>query len=134
MKIQHKNIAKVAVILACSGIVLGAFGAHGLESILSPPKIESFQVGIRYQIYHALALLILSLIDLKSTVATAWVYKLFLIGTVLFSGSIYVLSFTQAWNFSPGPLVFLTPLGGTLLIVGWIRLFIAIHKNANQKT
>lgn len=128
MEIKHKKIATAGVVLATFGIILGAFGAHGLESILSPEKIASFEVGVRYQLYHALALLFLSLVNLGSIKATQQVYLFMLVGTLLFSGSIYLLSFTTAWNFNPGMTVLITPLGGGLLIAGWVRLFLAIAK------
>ncbi len=128
MEIQHKNIAITAVVFALLGIVLGAFGAHSLEAVLSADKLASFEVGIRYQMYHALALLFLSLITLNNKKAVQQSFVLMLLGVSLFSGSIYVLAFTQVWNFSPGALVFLTPLGGALLIIGWLRLLLGVLK------
>jgi len=128
MEIQHKNIAITAVVFALLGIVLGAFGAHSLEAVLSADKLASFEVGIRYQMYHALALLFLSLITLNNRKAVQQSFVLMLLGVSLFSGSIYVLAFTQVWNFSPGALVFLTPLGGALLIIGWLRLLLGVLK------
>ena len=128
MEIQHKNIAIIGVLMALIGILLGAFGAHGLEAVLSPEKLASFEVGVRYQLYHGLALLVLSLLIFKGSAVIKQVASLIVIGTLLFSGSIYILSFATAWNFSPGFLVFITPLGGVLLIIGWLRLLVALLK------
>lgn len=128
MEIQHKNIAITGVVFALLGIVLGAFGAHGLEAVLSADKLASFEVGIRYQMYHAIALLFLSLLTLNNRKALQQCFVLMLLGVLMFSGSIYILAFTELWNFSPGVLVFLTPLGGALLIISWLRLLLVVLK------
>lgn len=108
------------------GIALGAFGAHALKEILlANNKLDVYETAVRYQVYHALALLLGSILmkDVQNRflrLATiCWT-----IGIVLFSGSLYVISFA-----SPGPFVFLTPAGGLFLLSGWGFLLWSIVSN-----
>ncbi len=100
-------------------VVLGAFGAHGLRGRLSQERLTSFETGVRYQFYHGLALLLVGV--LQATGATSgWVTAagwLFLGGVVLFSGSIYGLTFGGPRWLGP-----VTPLGGLAFILGWLLL------------
>jgi uncharacterized membrane protein YgdD (TMEM256/DUF423 family) len=111
-----------------SGVLLGAFGAHALKATLSPAQLETWQTAVSYQLIHALALLavffmarhsILSGVDISLAVKiSGWA---FLIGVLLFSGSLYALCFGGGALFGP-----ITPLGGVSFIVGWIALAVAI--------
>lgn len=107
------------------GVAAGAFGAHALKSRLGADMMAVFEVGVRYQMYHAFAL-----------IATAWVVSrwpgsvattagvLFILGTVLFSGSLYLLSLTGVrW------LGAITPLGGAAWLAAWLLLAWAVAKN-----
>lgn len=103
------------------GVVLGAFGAHGLKSRVSADLLAIFETGVRYQMYHALALLAVGLVAARGTspwiTAAGW---LFLLGIAVFCGSLYALTFTGArW------LGAITPLGGLLFILGWLALAVA---------
>ncbi len=103
---------------ALIAVALGAFGAHSLKERLSQDMLTTFEVGVRYHMYHALALLAVAWAMTRwpgPAVTTAgW---LFLAGTVLFSGSLYALSFTgQRW------LGAITPLGGAGFLLGWLFL------------
>lgn len=107
-------------------IILGAFGAHLLKKKFTKDQLESFETGVRYQIYHALLLLIIGLqLDFSTSLekSTAW---LIIIGVFFFSFSIYGLTLSslngKKWRFL-GPI---TPLGGLLLIAGWICLTITL--------
>ncbi len=102
-------------------VALGAFGAHALKARLTPELLNTFETGVRYQMYHALALLAVTLAVRTSTSgllnAAGW---LFVLGTLLFSGSLYLLCFTnKRW------LGAITPLGGLAFIAGWICLALA---------
>jgi uncharacterized membrane protein YgdD (TMEM256/DUF423 family) len=130
MRIEHKNFALAGIIFTALSIVLGAFGAHALEALLSAEKLANFEVGVRYQVYQGLALMWLSLVSSLDKKALKQVYYLWLIGVIFFSGSLYVLAFTEVWDFTLGPLVFITPLGGTLLIFGWLRLLVALWRKS----
>ena len=130
MRIEHKNFALAGIIFTALSIVLGAFGAHALEAVLSAEKLVNFEVGVRYQVYQGLAMLWLSLVTLNNTKAQKQVYWLWVIGVIFFSGSLYILAMNEHWDFKPGPLVFITPLGGTLLIIGWLRLLFAVWRKS----
>lgn len=115
-------------------VLLGAFGAHGLRSKISPEQLQSFETGVKYQFIHALALLILGLLNDKLTAGGArWAYYLFTTGIILFSGSIYLLSTRDligipSWKSFLGPI---TPIGGMCMIGGWIALFIATYRSTS---
>ena len=103
---------------ALMAVALGAFGAHGLRNRLVPDMLATFEVGVRYQMYHALALLAVAWASARwpggAVTAAGW---LFVAGTIVFSGSLYALSLTgQRW------LGAITPLGGAGLLVGWLAL------------
>lgn len=106
------------------GVALGAFAAHGLKNKLSPELFGVFEVGVRYQIYHALALFVVAwLVERRATVwapAAGW---LFVAGITLFSFSLYFYSVTGArW------LVFVTPLGGLLFLAGWACVILSASR------
>lgn len=120
---KNKGVLMAAAILGATGVILGALGAHALEKVLPAESLESFITGVRYQMYHALALLALAFAPKEmravKTVATLWI-----IGTVLFSLSIYLLSTSSITGTALSWLGPVTPVGGLLLITGWIVLFI----------
>ena len=105
---------------ACIAVIAGAFGSHALKQRLSPDMLAVFEVGVRYQMYHALALMGAGFACAKwpgrLMNAGGW---LFVAGTLFFSGSIYQLSLTGAkW------VGIITPIGGGLLMLGWLCLAI----------
>lgn len=101
-------------ILGMLGVILGAMAAHALEKTLTADQLDSFETAVRFQMYHALLLLILGFILEKHSHKTLnMAVYLLLIGTILFSGSIYLLVLT------PVKLGIITPIGGTILIAGW---------------
>jgi uncharacterized membrane protein YgdD (TMEM256/DUF423 family) len=115
----------IGAVSACIAVAAGAFGAHALKSRLSADMLAVFEVAARYQMYHALALLACAwaLTKWPGTLANAagW---FFILGTLLFSGSLYVLSVTGLrW------LGAITPLGGVALLAGWICLAAAAIKS-----
>ena len=125
---MNKTILVSAAILGVAGIILGAFAAHGLSSILPEASLRSFETGVRYQMYHAIFLLVLgsmSIIDLK---VKKWIYVSVISGLILFSGSIYCLSTNTLTSFDFGSIAFLTPIGGLLLIISWVTLLINFLK------
>lgn len=123
---MDKTIIGVASVFGVLSIILGAFGAHALKEVLTPEQLASFETGVRYQMYHALFLLFVGTTSLLSYKQKKTVFWVTLIGVLFFSGSIYLLS-TQSLtgaNFKfIGPI---TPVGGLLLIVAWIVLFLSI--------
>lgn len=119
-----------ASIFGATGVMFGALGAHALEKVLSPDSLASFQTGVRYQLFHALAILAwFGVRDQVSEGSLKWGLSLMSWGVVLFSSSIFLLSTRSAtgWN----QLTFLgpiTPIGGLLLISGWITLLAGVLK------
>ena len=120
-------MSKVLSIIAFLGaitIVLGAFGAHSLQEIISEEKIKSFETAVRYQMYHVLMLLFVNSVVEISKKNKKIITIIVLIGMVCFSGSIYAITLgvkvQQIW--------FVTPLGGLLLITGWIMLGLSFLK------
>jgi len=109
---------------AASGFVAvaaGAFGAHGLEGRVGAAELAAFQAGARYQMYHALALIAVAwLAGQYPSAAVGVAGWAFVAGTILFSGSLYVLGLTGS-----RALVLLTPLGGVAFLIGWVALLIA---------
>ena len=110
---------------ALTGVLIGAFGAHGLKDLLDPEQMRSFETGVRYQMYHALALVMLSLKGHTFHLNfEKWVTSLFGIGIVLFSFSIYALNLQKALGMDASWLGPITPIGGLLLIAGWSLLLV----------
>ena len=103
-------------------VALGAFGAHALKARLTPDLLATFETGVRYQMYHALALLVVAVAMTRVPAGSllnvaGW---LFVAGTLLFSGSLYLLCFTEKrW------LGAITPFGGLAFIAGWVCLALA---------
>jgi uncharacterized membrane protein YgdD (TMEM256/DUF423 family) len=100
-------------------VALGAFGAHGLKSRLSAARLENYETAARYQMYHALALLaaFFAARQWPSSVLPTLAGWLFIAGTLLFSGSLYLLALTDERRWGA-----VTPLGGLAFIAGWICL------------
>lgn len=112
---------RTGAILIVLAIAFGAFGAHGLEGKISTLKIASFEVGIRYQIYHGLALILFAALTPNLTIDFTRIYYLILSGVILFSGSIYLLALSDLFYPNLGKFIWpLTPLGGLLLIWAWL--------------
>ena len=114
----------VAALYGGLAIILGAFGAHALKKIFTPEQITSFETGVKYQMYHAIVLLIIGTqLPLVNSLEVVMVW-LFIIGTLLFSFSIYGLSISSAKGNKIKILGPITPLGGLLLVSGWVCLLI----------
>lgn len=107
-------------LMALLSVILGAFGAHYLKSVLTPELLASFETAVRYQMYHGLGLLFVGLYADHTQNPVGLITALLIIGTTLFSGSIYVLvALKGTMQIGLGGLGILTPIGGLLLIVAW---------------
>ena len=107
----------IGSVLMFIGVAAGAFGRHALKSRLTPELLETFEIGTRYLLVHALALLIVSLLAARAGSAVQIAGVLFTAGIVLFSGSLYALALTGTrWMGA------ITPIGGVLLLAGWLAL------------
>ena len=115
--------ATTAAVLAGIGVALGAFGAHTLRARLEPANLEIYETGVRYQMYHAFALLAVAWLLSRHVPGAANAGWAFIAGTLLFSGSLYLMALT-GWQWL-GPV---TPLGGVAFLVGWVLLALAAAK------
>lgn len=127
---MNKTYIAIGAIIAAVAVIFGAMGAHWLKHNISMTDLQNFETGVRYQMYHALGILLLGLIQRRFTgVILHLAFHFFWIGIMLFSGSIYLLStasFSGLYVDWLGPV---TPLGGVLLILGWVLIaFTAISQ------
>ena len=109
-------------------VALGAFGAHGLKNLLSPEMLAVWRTAVQYQMFHALALLLIGVLmqTLSSTKLLTWSARAMIVGVILFSGSLYALALSGV-----GKLGMITPLGGLAFLAGWVLLFLAV-RNADE--
>lgn len=123
---MNKPILLKGAILGTIAVVLGALGAHALKNILTLDQLSSFETGVKYQMYHAILLVILSLM-VKSTSSKYLLIavNLIFLGVILFSVSIYLLNLKNILGIEflkfAGPI---TPIGGVLLVIGWFLLIL----------
>jgi uncharacterized membrane protein YgdD (TMEM256/DUF423 family) len=126
---MDKKIISTGAILGMIAIILGAFGAHALKKMLSMEELSTFETGVRYQMYHALFLICIGMINDLSQKAKKIIYTLVVFGVLLFSGSIYVLATNSLTSFDFKTIGFITPIGGLLLILAWgVLLFHTLMK------
>ena len=123
---MDKKIITIAAILGAVAIALGAFGTHGLKKLITPESIAVFETGVKYQMYHALFLLFTGVIPFVSDKAKKAILWLVVAGVVFFSGSIYFLACNSLFSFDFKKIGFITPIGGFLLIMAWLVLFLHI--------
>jgi uncharacterized membrane protein YgdD (TMEM256/DUF423 family) len=127
---MNRRIILTASFFGAVAVILGAFGAHGLKNLIAADALSIWAKGVEYQFYHTFALLFLSTFARFRTKLVDIAYFCFTIGIILFSGSLYLLATREVLqlgfvNFI-GPV---TPIGGLLLVVGWMFLFFAALKN-----
>jgi uncharacterized membrane protein YgdD (TMEM256/DUF423 family) len=115
---MERHFLGIGALSACIAVAAGAFGAHGLRDLVSPERLAVWETAASYQMYHALALLIVAyLVSQKSAGPARLGGWLFVAGTVLFSGSLYALTLTGITILGA-----ITPLGGLAFIAGWLTL------------
>jgi uncharacterized membrane protein YgdD (TMEM256/DUF423 family) len=118
---MDKTFMFIGAVMGAVGVGLGAFGAHGLRGRLSPEMLAVFETGVRYHMYHALALMataaLMPRMDGRAILIAGWS---FFAGIVLFSGSLYALALSGVTTLGA-----ITPLGGVAFLVGWVSLAIA---------
>jgi uncharacterized membrane protein YgdD (TMEM256/DUF423 family) len=115
-----------SAILGVLAVIFGAFGAHALKKILNIEQLKSFETGVKYQMYHALLLLIIGFNFSFEATSEKYMVYCFMTGTILFSFSIYGLVISSAKNKKSRFLGPITPIGGLLLICGWALLLYSI--------
>ena len=123
---MDKKILLTAAMLGITAIILGAFGAHALKKVLTETQLQSFEIGVRYQMYHAFFLLFIGIFTFLNEKERLIIFWLTLAGVLFFSGSIYLLATNGITNLKTKWLGPITPIGGVLLISAWGYLFYSI--------
>ena len=130
---MNKTILVSASVLGILSIILGAFGAHALKELIPFESQQTFETGVRYQMYHALLLLFVGSTTLVQQKTKKIVYYLVVIGILFFSGSIYGLATNELSTFNFKSIGFITPLGGLSLILAWGFMFVDFLKISSKK-
>jgi uncharacterized membrane protein YgdD (TMEM256/DUF423 family) len=120
---MNNKIFSAAAFFGMTAIIFGAFGAHALKKVLLPEHLISFETAVKYQMYHALFLLFLGLQNQLNVKSKKLIYYFAVLGVILFSGSIYLLSTGSISGINFKPFGFVTPIGGVFLILSWGVLF-----------
>ena len=129
---MDRKIISTAAILGMIAIILGAFGAHAIKKVLLIDQLATFETGVRYQMYHALFLLLIGILPEITQKMKKLIYYLTLSGVVLFSGSIYLLATNDLTPFDFKTIGFVTPIGGLLLILAWGALLLHYFNKKSQ--
>lgn len=135
MEARLNRMIQVGAFTAGIAVTLGAMGAHLLKNHLSTADLDIFKIGVQYQFYHAIAILITAAIYAQhDRKGLKWTYRFFLLGMFIFSGSLYFLSISElTFGTRMTWLGAITPIGGLFLIVGWISFFLSFfRKNKDE--
>lgn len=125
---MNKKVLISGGILGVLAVLIGAFAAHGLKSIISFEAIQSFETGVRYQMYHALLLLYVGGSSMLSLKVKKTIFYLVIVGILCFSGSIYGLATNTLSGFDFKTIAFITPIGGLFLVGAWIAMIFGFLK------
>jgi len=127
---MNKHFLSIAALLGALSVILGAFAAHTLKQIVSPDALAVFETGVRYQFYHVFALLLVALLSEKfNNRSLVWAGNCFIMGIVLFSGSLYLITALKIEAIAiPRIIGGITPLGGLFFIAGWICLWAGVRR------
>lgn len=123
---MNKLFLQVGSLFGAVGVMVGAFGAHALKPMLmASGRFETFETGVRYQFYHAIALVLIGILSkhISNKTLTYSGYCI-LAGVLIFSGALYTICFTGLNVFGA-----VAPIGGTLLVIGWLLLFWSVTKD-----
>lgn len=126
---MNKQVLSLGAFLGLTAVILGAFGAHGLKELISVEQIVTFETGVRYQMYHALFLILVGSLTTIDDKTKKTIFYLVLSGILLFSGSIYGLATNDLTGFDFRTIGFITPIGGLFLIISWFLLLIKFLKS-----
>ena len=126
---QKNHYIKIAIFFIITAIILGAIASHSLKELIATEKISSFQTGVKYQFFHAISILFLSLNYEKFNLLLKRSLNMMIIGIFFFSFSIYLLSLVEILGNQINILGPITPLGGLILVASWLNILFAIKKN-----
>ena len=130
---MNKTILITATILGGLSIIFGAFGAHALKALIGVESLQTFETGVRYQMYHALLLLLIGNTGSIRLRTKKIIFYFVVIGVLFFSFSIYALATNTLTPFNFKAIGFVTPIGGLLLISAWVLMFIDFLKISSKK-
>ena len=127
---MHKGFLKAGASIGALSVILGAFAAHALKEKLSADELAIFETAVKYQFYHGIALLIVGILykEFRSK-KMEWAGRLFILGIIMFSGSLYLLAYlksTGVENLKAAGII--TPIGGLMFILGWVFLLRAVFE------
>lgn len=128
---MSRKVIVIALLLGALGIVLGAFGAHGLKNLVTLEQVDTFEVGVRYQMYHVLFLVFVGLCDFYTVRTKKTILTCTLLGMLFFCGSIYLLTFKDLIDIKLSLIGPITPIGGVLFICAWLVAAIQAIKSKN---
>lgn len=125
---MNKTILGSGIFFGLLAVVLGAFGSHGLKGLIPAEDLEAYRTGVDYQMYHSLLLLVLGSMGQLPAKSKKWVFFILVAGIICFSFSLYLLAINSLTAVDFTFLGILTPIGGSLLIGGWILLAYRLYK------
>ena len=127
---MNKRFLKIAAFMGALTVIFGAFAAHAIKSRVNAETLSIFETGVRYQMYHVFAIFLVGIIYKEFPIKfLIWAGNLFLAGIILFSGSLYALTFFKAnGNENMNWLGAVTPFGGTCFIVGWSLILLSLYQ------
>ena len=125
---MQRKLLILGCVFGMLAVILGAFGAHGLKEVLTEESLTSYETGVRYQFYHAFLALIIANTSFFTNKTKNIVFWMLLVGVVLFSGSIYLLTTSVITGVSIKSFGFVTPIGGVFLILAWLVLILNVLK------
>ena len=127
---MNKRFLKIAAFMGALTVIFGAFAAHAIKSRVNAETLSIFETGVRYQMYHVFALFLVGIIYKEFPFKyMIWAGNLFLAGIILFSGSLYALTFFKANGYeNMNWLGAVTPFGGTCFIVGWSLILLSLYQ------
>lgn len=130
---MYKPALIIGFICAALGVIIGAFAAHGLKPMMEVSQQQTFETGVRYQMYHSFALIMLGLLSAHVSNSNSYISYaslFFTLGIICFSGSLYALSLLQMnWIVGLKGVGIITPIGGIFFILGWVYSLLAVMKN-----
>lgn len=128
---MNKTIFSTGIVFGTLAVMLGAFAAHGLEKLVDADAIQTFETGVRYQMYHAIFLLVLGINAKLPKQSKKLIYYFIVLGIMFFSFSIYALATNSLTPFDFKVIGFVTPIGGLFLISGWVLMGYRYYKHMN---
>jgi uncharacterized membrane protein YgdD (TMEM256/DUF423 family) len=133
---MHRYLIRIGAILGALSVMFSAFSAHFLQPIMSSKDFYSFQTAINMEFFHSIGLMILGILGKRyPTPYINWSGIMFIVGIVLFSGSIYLLTLAGSiFDTKISMLGLVTPIGGLLLFAGWVMLLLGIPESKNDKS